>query len=203
MDTLEGKAAKYLAEHMKEIITEAMAKVYADAYREGYSDCQDSLPCAKETPDEKFIDLGLPSGTLWSRDFLQHEGETTYLPYVDAKKLDIPTEDQWYELITNCNIQQVSGPQGYECTRIVGLNGNVLTLRGAGYRDFGSNDKQNGGYPVFWLRSTTEENLNSAIYINFLGNTGKYVVDIQKMFLGYHLPVRLVKSKFHMSHDCR
>lgn len=198
METLEGKAAKYLADHMKEIIAEALAKVYADAYREGYKDSQDSLPSAKETTDEKFIDLGLPSGTLWSRDFLLHEGETQYLPYVEAKKLNLPTEDQWYELITNCNIQQVAGPQGYECTRIVGLNGNVLTLKGAGYKDFGTHDKEDGGYPVFWLKSTTEDNKNSAIYINHLGNTDKYAVDIQKMFLGYHLPVRLVKSKFHM-----
>jgi hypothetical protein len=80
----------------------------------------------------------------------------------------------------------------------VGLNGNVLTLKGVGYKDFGTHNKEDGGYPVFWLKSTTEDNKNSAIYINYLGNTDKYAVDIQKMFLGYHLPVRLVKSKFHM-----
>ena len=203
MDTLEGKAAKYLAENMKEIIAEALAKVFADGYREGYKDGESQQPCAQDAYDEKFIDLGLPSGTLWSRDYLQHEGETDYLPYVEAKKLDIPSEDQWYELITNCKIQQVTGATGYECTKIVGLNGNVLTLRSAGFKDFGTHGKDSGGYPVFWLRSTTEDNMNSSIYINYLENTGKYAVDVQKFFLGYHLPVRLVKSKFHLSNNCR
>ena len=198
MDTLEGKAAKYLADNMKRIIAEALAQVYADGYRDGYRDSEDQMPRAKETHDEKFIDLGLPSGTLWSRDYLQHDGETAYLPYLEAKQMDIPTEEQWYELITNCDIQQVTVQQSYECTKFVGLNGNVLTLKGAGYIDFGRHDREQGGYPVFWLKSTTEDNKNSTISISFLGNTGKYAVDIQKMFLGYHLPVRLVKSKFHM-----
>lgn len=202
MNTLEEKAALFLAENMKEIIAEAMAKVYVSGYHAGYNDCQDSLPCANGTTDEKFIDLGLPSGTLWTRNYLQYEGETKYLPYVEAKKLDIPSEDQWYELITNCDIQQVTSPQGYECTKFVGLNGNVLTLKGAGYKDFGTHDKESGGYPVFWLRSSTEDNQNSAIYINFLESTNKYAVDIQKMFVGYHLPVQLVKSKFHLRHSC-
>ena len=170
MNTLEEKAALFLAENMKEIIAEALAKIYAGGYHAGYNDCQDSLPCANKTTDEKFIDLGLPSGTLWSRSYLQYEGETKYLPYVEAKKLDIPTEDQWYELITNCDIQHVTSSQGYECTKFVCLNGNVLTLKGA-------------------------------IYINFLENTNKYAVDIQKMFVGYHLPVHLVKSKFHLKHN--
>ena len=65
----------------------------------------------------------------------------------------------------------------------------------------GTHDKEAGGYPVFWLRSATEDNRNSAIYINYLENTGKYAVDIQKMFVGYHLPVHLVKSKFHLRHE--
>ena len=198
MDTLEGKAAKYLAGNMKRIIAEALAQVYADGYRDGYRDSEDQMPRAKETHDEKFIDLGLPSGTLWSRDYLQHDGETAYLPYLEAKQMDIPTEEQWYELITNCDIQQVTVQQSYQCTKFVGLNGNVLTLKGAGYIDFGKHDREHGGYPVFWLKSTTEDNKNSAISISFLENADKYAVDIQKMFLGYHLPVRLVKSKFHL-----
>ena len=56
--------------------------------------------------DEKteYVDLGLPSRTLWSTDYEHKQGEGGYLflPYEKAENFKLPTKEQWEELFSKC-----------------------------------------------------------------------------------------------------
>ncbi len=97
----------YAAEHTSEIIKSAIASAFADGYKQGYEDGFIARPVEDNlSPKEpNFIDLGLPSGTLWADDFLRDsEGKIKYLTFYEASKLNIPTIKQWEELNKFCKI---------------------------------------------------------------------------------------------------
>lgn len=73
--------------------------------------------------DEDFVDLGLPSGTLWAKNYLgvtDVTPEGDYFTFCEAMKQSIPTEEQFQELEDNCSIinhadsVKVIGPNGSE-----------------------------------------------------------------------------------------
>lgn len=79
----------------------------------------------KET--KHFVDLGLPSGTLWSSST-----EKFCFTYNDAiKKYNgkLPTEQQFYELINNCKWEWRG--DGYA---VFGTNGNQIFITGTSER---------------------------------------------------------------------
>lgn len=73
--------------------------------------------------ETKFIDLALPSGTLWAAE--NNEKKKTYL---DARGKDIPTKEDFKELITNCSLKNT--PKGVKFT---GKNGKSIVLQREGY----------------------------------------------------------------------
>lgn len=81
----EGKAL--------ESITQAIAQAYEDGYRQGYMDCEAKMPKDLIGEDKvEYIDLGLPSGTLWG--ISDKLGKC----YGEVKHLNLPTIDQLKEL---------------------------------------------------------------------------------------------------------
>ena len=99
MENLEERAANYAAEKTKELLTKAIAQAYADGYRDGYDDAENNGNSTIFDNTEVF-DMGLPSKTWWSLQYLEdEEKQTKYLPYPDASKLGIPTLEQFEELI--------------------------------------------------------------------------------------------------------
>ena len=82
-----------------------------------------------------FIDLGLPSGTLWADDFLRDdEGNILYLPCVEAVKYGIPSLEQWTEFQQNsrCNPYQTQGES--RSVTFTAVNGKNLTLEATGFK---------------------------------------------------------------------
>lgn len=82
-----------------------------------------------------YIDLGLPSGTLWAD---KSDGEY-YTKYQAAKKFgkNIPTSKQVKELITKCNWEWDKEKIGYKVT---GPNGKSIFIEARSYKesdDFG------------------------------------------------------------------
>ena len=47
----------------------AIAQAYADGYRNGYKDREEEIPVDLRDNKTEYVDLGLPSGTLWSTDY--------------------------------------------------------------------------------------------------------------------------------------
>ena len=74
-------------------VAEALKQVVADAYMAGYdAGYQDGVDkVAKDSALEgvEYVDLGLPSGTLWASDYVKDGDEVLFLPYPEALKYNI------------------------------------------------------------------------------------------------------------------
>ena len=86
--------------------------------------------------EQKFIDLGLPSGNLWATENeVAENGQPLYATYDEAVEnfgKNLPTKDDWQELIDNV-------PHLWDKKRdgllFVARNGKELFLPAMGYRD--------------------------------------------------------------------
>ena len=112
MTELNEKASIYAEENVINVLKEAFAKVYADGYRDGYKDCQNEIPVELRSNQTEFVDLGLPSGTLWSGEYEKEKDSLRYAPFDKAKTMMIPTKEQCEELLSCCK---------WECVRKSGI----------------------------------------------------------------------------------
>lgn len=181
------RAGNYAEGKANEAITKAIAQAYADGYRDGYKDREEEIPVDLRDNKTEYVDLGLPSGTLWSNDYEEENGETLYLPYGKAAKYAIPTEEQWNELFECCRWMHRSG-YGVTC---IGSNGNSIYLGTRGYKKDTSN--YGGGRCYFWILDNEDNIEKNSMRIDFV--KGQMQTEIVKTFSGYKLPLRLVRKK--------
>ena len=85
MEELREKANCYAEENVINVLKEAFAKVYADGYRDGYNDRDEMLSIDLRGYETEYVDLGLPSGTLWSTDYEKEDDKILYVPYQKAR----------------------------------------------------------------------------------------------------------------------
>lgn len=112
---METNNLKSMAEQYAISVLQDQINTIAQAYIEGYNM---SRAVVVEN-DIEYIDLGLPSGTLWATKFLNNEG----MVYCDAENYKLPTEEQ-YEELRKLKWRLVN----YKYLIITGLNGNEITL---------------------------------------------------------------------------
>lgn len=200
MNELQERAEIYAAEKMNELMSGAIAQAYIDGYRNGYKD-RDCEIGKLDLIEEKIEvhDLGLPSGTLWTLNYLEDEEESTnYLPYVKAAKLGLPTKEQVDELIEKCRWQG-----NFSSTRIsfygaicIGANGEKISFDSCGYKEdemkVGA-PNYGGGNAYFWIHDEEDGDEKNAIRIYNVEN-GKPQMEIVKIFSGYKLPVLIVRK---------
>lgn len=155
-----------------------------------------------ETPaflpyEADWVDLGLPSGTLWLRTNYGGSKEGEYgnyyqrseaLDLADSLSLKLPSREDIEELISNCKIQlkRINGFSGREFT---GPNGNTLFIPFSGKEV--NNEIQNAGdFAVLWLfdSNDVEYDGENAIYINW----GDW--EIKAMPPGDSFPLRWIKK---------
>lgn len=124
-----------------------------------------SAKISKNTTKERtipngYVDLGLPSGTLW-----KDHNEDGYLTYDEAIKLykkNLPTREQWEELLTYCEWtwsgwKVNNDNEGYT---IKGRNGNTIFLPNLGTR-YAKHNFERYGYGQsgdYWSSSLSEKN---------------------------------------------
>lgn len=175
----EGKA--------NEAITKAIAQAYLDGYKDGYKSGKENAQI--EYNDAEFVDLGLPSGTLWASDYLKDtEGKVRYLPYMEAKEHSLPSIEQWKELEKYC---QWIGRYDKHTIDCVGPNGKVISFLFTGY--FSSTKKEEKQFVYLWLLSKDGDKKNS-VYIDYDENKpGDPSLNLEKSFCGFKLPIRLVR----------
>jgi hypothetical protein len=196
MNELQRKAELYAAEKMNELMTKAITQAYIDGYKYRESEIM-KVDCIEEKIDIQ--DLGLPSGTLWSLNYLKDEEEDIkYLPYVKAVKLGLPTKEQIEELIENCRWQGEFSSSGltFYGAICIGANGERIAFNSSGYME----DEEKvgtpyygGGNAYFWIQDEEEENEKNAVRIYDVEN-GKPKMEIVKIFSGYKLPVLIVRK---------
>ena len=192
------KADKYADGKANEAITKAIAQAYLDGYRDGYNDREAEIPADFRDNKTTYIDLGLPSRTLWSEDYEKDGGSLLYLPYERAEYLKIPTEEQWQELLDECEMEiEWIGNSGPNIQQVIitGPNGNILRFKRNGM--IKSNNSIKAFEIYFWLEDQDDSSLKNAVHISHdekyaekVRLDKKEVVDI---FSGYRLPVRLVR----------
>ena len=186
---ISEKADKYAEGKANEAITKAIAQAYMDGYRDGYNDCEQEIPEDLRENGVEYVDLGLPSGTLWSSDYLKEDDEIVYLPYGKAEKMNIPTKEQWEELYSKC--QWVRGNDNHgRYVYVVGRNGNKIRFR---QTNILKGDQLENGYGVrVWLKDEEEEGNDKLNTFYRLEGNGTVFED-RHVFSGFGFPIRLVR----------
>ncbi|MBP5535663.1 MAG: hypothetical protein J6X62_02605 [Bacteroidales bacterium] len=115
---------------------------------------------AQTTSDiDDYVDLGLPSGTLW-KDKNEEGGFYTYEQAVNKFGDKLPTKEQLEELKNKCTWSWTGS--GYKVT---GPNGNSIVLPAAGYRYCSGSVGGVGSDGYFW--SSTPYGSEGAWYLCF------------------------------------
>lgn len=135
-----------------------------------------------------YVDLGLPSGTLWSNSNEKNwAGDYDYYSYDEAVNTfggSLPTKEQWEELLTKCTWSWTGN--GY---RVTGPNYNVIKLPASGCRK--SNGSAGSVGSVGCYCSSTRSFSGRPWYIYF--DSGNRKLYDQYHSTGY--TVRLVQNR--------
>ena len=194
MNILE-QADKYAEGKANEAITKAIADAYIEGYKAGYKDREEEIPMELRDNKTEYIDLGLPSRTLWSTDYEKLDRKYLYLPYEKAEYLKIPTKEQWEELKTSCKWEyDIDNLYDFIRCRCVGPNGQILKFERTGRIITEGNVDEWEAF--FWIEDDSDLNEKNSIH---MFNYGKKIdkeigrCELSKNFSGYKLPVRLVR----------
>ena len=192
---IQERANKYASEKTNEVMIQAIAQAYRDGYQDGYKDCEKEIPIEVQKDKTEFVDLGLPSGTLWAADYEKEDGQIKYLPYEKASTLSIPTEEQWKELLETCHWEFKTARNDRDKYFVcVGLNGNHIKFYYNGIVKDGENP-ENFQYVRFWVNDRFDG--KNVVYMNgYLDKQfeWKYEAEQKKVYVGYGIPVRLVRK---------
>ena len=202
MENLNERAANYAAEKVNELLAKAIAQAYKDGYNNGYKECADDHDIDLYE-DVDFVDLDLPSGLLWSSRYrMGEENKPLYLTYEEASTMDIPTEEQFNELVENCNWSHIMGHVcrgGYSFREPIGkccdsVNGERISFHQEGMKYIGS------GYApyviYFWIRDDVDEAEKKSVFIDSGLQYEKFIIKIKKVNASTaKMPVMLVRNK--------
>lgn len=186
---IQEKANSYAEGKANEAITKAIAQAYIDGYNDGYKNGKENVKI--ECNDTEFVDLGLPSGTLWSSDYLKDsEGKICYLPYVEAAKYSIPSIEQWNELKELCSWDVSLLSNNSKIFYCIGLNGNRISFTQTGFIQSTSCIKIED--VKMWLQDKSEDNKKQSARVNSEYIFPKILRETLLSFCGFKLPIRLV-----------
>ena len=162
----------------------ALSSVIEQAYIDGYNDGlkhleNEKLEAMKDGVD--YVNLGLPSETLWSNNLLSDNGYYCYMTYVEASKLNIPTKEQFEELFSEFCVIQHNNANDRGGFEFKGIYGDLIFVYG--------NENEN----LFWLKDEEESTEKNCASIK--REDGKLKPVFKKIFMGEKIKVMLVKNK--------
>lgn len=183
-----------LAEQFAEQKAEELSSILKDAYLKGYDQGRMDFNRTLKIDGVKYIDLGLPSGTLWSRTPLQYEHYGYHLSlfsYNEASNMQIPTLEQWDEVYKYCRFEGrlIIGPSGGRIGYGMAPAGYVINSLGEGC------EKEMN---KLWLKGDVDAENNAPVMVfDLAGKAPNYenIIGKDVHFIGYKLPVFLVKNK--------
>ena len=126
-----------------------------------------------EIDGKVYVDLGLPSGTLWST--LNHDardaedcGHYTYFDWDQAlcaedKNWRLPTNEQFHELFDECLRIWCTSANGEKGVLLTGPNGNRIFLVAAGCKRNGEMTREHGTLSGYWTSTSLGEHQAVAI----------------------------------------
>ena len=183
------KSKEYAEGKALEAISSAIEQAYADGYKDGLHHLENERLESLKT-GVTYVDLGLPSGTLWSSQCLTKGKGIEKLPYLEAAKLKIPTVDQYEELCNECKIvlhhMDNNILKDVICYEFIGKNGKSIFI--SSYMNFDINVRDSY---YFWLKDDDEGSEKDCACL-----WGKEEFGLpfkHKVFMGLKSPVMLVK----------
>lgn len=188
---LKEKANQYAIGKAEEAASQAIASAYIAGYEMGYEDGLAKLSY-EDIEKSDYVDLGLPSGTLWSKEYVKLDGKTAYMAFTDAKKYNLPSEEQWLELLENCeySVSLLYNTDNVSSAKFVGPSGESLYLRNVGRYEIDFIERPRDIF--IFLDNESENNKVKAGYIK---RADCWNNEIEDIFVGYRLPILTVKSK--------
>lgn len=186
---IEEKAKNYAEGKAISAITAAIEKAFIDGYESGFHDGVAKSKQTKEIIDGvEYVDLGLPSGTKWSLQYYSYNYKyksAQRFSYDEAIKRNIPTEEQLEELKKYCRVCALKDDNGVYGIKFIGRNGNYIL-----FHYIKINEKSNcpDNTYFFWLKSNNEM-LETDL------RTCATTATITREFMGYKMPLMLVKNK--------
>lgn len=150
------------------------------------------IGCSTNEPEKQeysdFVDLNLPSGTLWKN---ANEGDNGYFTYLEAMALYgefVPTVEQYEELKQYCKWEWRNG--GYNVT---GTNKKSIWLPAGGRIRLDVEDKTSL-YGCYWTSTPYPEPINGDVfYYNLFFNQSAILMDGSPKEYGHFL--RLVRKE--------
>lgn len=187
---IQEKANSYAEGKVNEAMTKLIVQAYIDGYNDGYKNGKKN--CRIECNNVEFVDLGLPSGTLWASDYLRDsEGKICYLPYVEAKKYPIPSIEQWKELEQYCRWSASLLSDTSKIFHCIGLNGNVISFSQTGY--IKSSSCIDFTDVRMWIKDDSEKFDKQSILMYSENKFPEVSKSTSLLFCGFKLSIRLVR----------
>lgn len=113
----------------------------------------------QKTVEQGYVDLGLPSGTIWKRT--NAAGFYTYDQAVYKFGNQLPSMEQWEELKNECDWTWTGN--GYKVT---GPNGNSITMPAAGSQDCDGNVGARSTHGDCWASTPYNSEYAWSLFIN-------------------------------------
>lgn len=187
MDITE-KSKEYAKGKAFEAMTAAIEQAYADGYNDGMRH-RENLILESIVDGVEYVDLDLPGGKMWSKTYVKDKDFFSLMPYIEASKLNIPTKKDFEDLYAYCAKDYELMKKG-SGIRFTGTNGNTILVPYYEIREIYHNDTSDHFH--FWLKDDEEDSNKNYAY-NSVKDT--YLVgEVAKIFMGYKLPVMLVKE---------
>ena len=93
MNTVD-KAKEYAEGKVTEALTKVVADAYMSGYDAGYQDGIDKVAKDSSLEETEFVDLGLPSGTLWASDYVKDGDEAGKAAWKTCPKCQKRMQDE-------------------------------------------------------------------------------------------------------------
>lgn len=186
----ESLAKNYAKEIADSLIESALETAYLEGFKAGVESVKNPPVIVVEDGVE-YVDLGLPSGTLWATE-LQFREYNSMQSYTEARKYNIPTEEQLSEFTKNTIMLKSFKYQGnrlYDSLEFIGPNGNKVN-----YLTFGYKEKSSEKTLRIWSKGDENPKNNLALSLRAcIEGNNSFKVKVF-MFTGYHFPLALVKN---------
>ncbi len=164
---------QYAESKVLEALTSVVERAYTDGYNDGVSQQKLAIPVKEDGVE--YVDLDLPSGTLWATDYLRDEdGKVIKFVYDDAAKYELPTLEDIKELEMYCCPKS----RGW-----FGRKGGEIELEKLEKKEY-----RKAYYTYFWLKGDDTNPTNKPVLL--FSSTGFH---IESLFMGTRFPVLLVK----------
>ena len=183
---IADKSKEYAKGKALDAMTAAIEQAYADGYNDGLKHYENER-LESIVDGIEYKDLKLKSGTRWASSYVMDNEQVGKFTYEEASKLNLPTKEDYEELFYNC-AKDYNLAKGNKGIKFTGKNGEELIIPYVKINEL--QDIIKSEYFAFWLKDEGDEARKLYAYMRLTNSC-----DTPKLFMGYKLPVLLVRKE--------